>query len=117
MAPPMPKTVTITTPGPATTDPETGNPRPGPPTVQTVKAWLSHRQIAHVGVQIEIRAAQETTISLWTVLVPAGTVLESSSIVEENGARYEVIGDPADRPDHRPIFRAAALRKISDLQS
>lgn len=62
-------------------------------------------------------ATQNTTISLWTLLVPAGTTLTSaSSFTDESGRRYVVVGQPADRPDHKPQFRAAAARLISDMQ-
>jgi hypothetical protein len=64
-----------------------------------------------------MRSAQDTTISLWTILVPKGTTLTPDSVVEHSGRKFEVVGQPADRPDHRPIFRAAALRLISDMQS
>lgn len=84
----------------------------------TTKAWLSQRQISHVGAQIELLAEQNTSISLWTILVPAGTVLTpASTVVDQGGFKYEVVGQPVDRPDHRPIFRAAALRRISDMQN
>ena len=116
--PPMPRTVIVTTPGPATADPATGNPRPGTPTVVTTKAWLSERQAEHVGFQMEMRSTQDTTISLWTLLVPISVVVTSDSTVEdESGNRFVVTGRPAERPNHRPIFRAAALRLISDMQS
>lgn len=62
-------------------------------------------------------ASQNTTISLWTLLVPAGTVLTSAStFTDESGRKYSIVGQPADRPDHQPQFRAAAARLISDMQ-
>lgn len=118
MPPPMPRTVTISTPGPSTVDPVTGNERPGTSTTATVPAWLSQRPVADVGSQIELLATQNTTISLWTLLVPVGTVLTSkSSFTDESGQRYVVVGQPANRPDFPPHqFRAAAARLISDMQ-
>ena len=84
--------------------------------METVPAWLSQRPVADTDNQIELIAKQNTTISLWTMLVPLGTTLSSSSSVEEGGVLYAVVGHPADRPDHRPLFRAASLRLVSDMQ-
>ena len=56
MPPPMPRTVTISTPGPLTPDPVTGNERPGAPPTATVKAWLSQRPVADVGSPVELLA-------------------------------------------------------------
>lgn len=63
-------------------------------------------------------ATQNTTISLWTLLVPPGTVLTSAStFTDEAGRKYVVVGQPADRPDFPPYqFRAAPARLISDMQ-
>lgn len=82
-----------------------------------VPARLSQAPVANVGGQVEILANQNTTVSFWTLLVPAGTVLtERSSVVDESGQNFQVIGNVADRPNHRPQFRAAAVRLISDMQ-
>lgn len=70
------------------------------------------------GGRTELRAAQATTTTPATVMVPAGTVLTSESTVfdPETGRWYQVLGEPADRG--RPVrFRAAALRRISDRTS
>jgi hypothetical protein len=86
--------------------------------VTTTRAWLSERQAEHVGFQMEMRAVQDTTISLWTLLVPISVAITSgSTVVDEYGNKFAVTGRPAERPNHRPIFRAAALRLISDMQS
>jgi hypothetical protein len=115
--PRFPQTVEITTPGSSTENPVTGNQIPGSPTVQTVRARISQAPVANVGSQVELLAQQNTVISLWTVIVPAGTDLTSSSIVvDEDGRKFQITGDVADRPNHRPVFRAAAARLISDMQ-
>ncbi len=118
MRPNLPSRVTIETPGPLTPDPVTGNERPGPSTFQyEVPARLSQAPVANVGGQVELLVNQQTTVSMWTVLVPKGTVLTSSSIVtDEQGRKFRVEGAVADRPAHRPTFRAAAARLISDMQ-
>lgn len=86
--------------------------------MKTTKAWLSERQAEHVGFQMEMRSTQDTTISLWTLLVPMDVALTSdSTVIDEAGNKFVVTGRPAQRPDHRPMFRAAALRLISDMQS
>lgn len=117
MRPRFPQTVEITTPGPLTVDPVTGNQIPGPSTVESVRARISQSPVANVGSQFELLAAQNTVISLWTVIVPAGTVMTSqSTVLDEQGRTFTVEGDVADRPNHRPLFRAAAARLISDMQ-
>lgn len=116
--PRMQHLVTIETPGSPYVDPETGNSRPGLPTTAQTRAYLSQRPVADIGSQIELLATQSTTVSLWTLLVPKGTVLTADSrVTDENGHRFEVAGEPANRPTHRPQFRAAALRLISDMQT
>lgn len=117
MRPRFPETVTITTPGPSTPHPVTGNPVPGPPTVETSPARISQSPAADITSQVELLAAQSTVISLWRVIVPAGTLMTSSSTVtDESGRKFTIIGDVADRPNHKPKFRAAAARLISDMQ-
>jgi hypothetical protein len=37
-------------------------------------------------------------------------------VLDEQGRRFSIEGDVADRPNHRPQFRAAAARLISDMQ-
>lgn len=84
----------------------------------TTRAWLSERQAEHVGFQMEMRSTQDTTISLWTLLIPLNVPITSdSTVTDEFGNRFAVTGRPPSRPDHKPIFRAAALRLISDMQS
>jgi hypothetical protein len=66
---------------------------------------------------VELLAAQDTTISMWTILVGTATLLQSDSIVtDEQGRKFRIEGAVADRPAYRPTFRAAAARLISDLQ-
>lgn len=118
MPPPMPHRVTIVNPGALVVDPVTRNQRPGPPVETQTQAWLAQKSTADVGSQIELGSQQNTTISLWTFLVPLGTVLTSAStVVDQAGRKFVVIGAVADRPDHRPQWRAAVLRLISDMQA
>ena len=117
MKPRFPSTVLISTPGPSTVDPVTGNPVPGTATVVSSPARISQAPVANVGSQVELLAEQNTVISLWTVMVPAGTVMRSDSTVTDDlGRRFTITGEVADRPHHRPQFRAAAARLISDMQ-
>lgn len=117
MPPPMPHQVTIRTPGPSTEDPDTGNPVAGPGTVTDTQAWLSQKSTVDVGAQIELLATQNTVISLWTLLVPLDVdITSASTVVDSQGRKFVVVGYPADRPDPRPQWRAAALRLISDMQ-
>lgn len=85
--------------------------------METVRARISQSPVANVGSQVELLATQHTVISFWTVIVPAGTVMTSqSTVTDEDGRKFAVTGDVADRPNHRPQFRAAAMRLISDMQ-
>lgn len=118
MRPNLNQRVRIETPGPLTPDPVTGNERPGPPVVQyEVPARLSQNPVANISQQAELIANQNTTISLWTILVGRETQLSPSSVViDEQGRKFRIEGAVADRPAHRPTFRAAAARLISDMQ-
>lgn len=82
-----------------------------------VPARISQSPVANVGSQIELLASQSTVISLWTVLVGRETELSANStVVDEQGRTFRIEGAVADRPAHRPTFRAAAARLISDMQ-
>lgn len=73
--------------------------------------------MANVGSQVELMANQNTTISMWTILVDRSTDLSANSIVtDELGQKYRIEGAVALRPKHRPSFKAAAARLISDMQ-
>jgi hypothetical protein len=118
MRPTFPEMGTIRTPGPSTTDPETGNPRPGPMVVEDSPIRISQSPVANVGSQVELLAQQSTTISLWTIQVPAGqTMTSQSTVTDSRGRVFQIVGDVADRPNHRPKFRAAAARLMSDMQA
>lgn len=119
MAPKWTHRLTITTPQDPTIDPTTGLETTPPPIVEAdVRARLSQGPVANVGGQIELLATQNTTISLWTILVVPGTTMtdRSSAVDQKTGRKFKVEGDVADRPDYRPQFRAAAARLISDMQ-
>lgn len=129
--PQFPHRVNISTPGeqtvPPTVDPETGNEVTPPPVTRPGMAWLAQRPTGVLAAAAELNGTQNTTISLATILVPVGTILTKDSTVEdvdgvvggEPGAKYVVEGKPADRYSgvrHQTVFRAAALRLVSDLQ-
>ena len=79
--------------------------------------WLSQNSVVETGAQIELNGLQDTTLSLWTFLCPLDVPLTSKSIVTgADGLKYQVVGRPAQRPDHRPAWRAAYLKLISDIQ-
>ena len=118
MRPRFPQTLEISTPGPSTVDPVTGNEVPGAPIVETGPGRISQSPVANVGSQIELLAQQDTVISIWSVLVPPWRTMTSRSTVTdvETGRKFAIAGDVAGRPDHKPIFLAAAARLISDMQ-
>lgn len=73
--------------------------------------------MANVGSQVELLANQTTVISLWTILVDRSTPLSPNSVVtDELGQKFRIEGAVALRPKHRPTFKAAAARLISDMQ-
>lgn len=129
--PHYPHRVRISTPEPPTdppaVDPVTGNEVPGTPVVVETRAWMAQRPVAVLASAAELNATQDTVISLATILVPPGTALTADSTVVDvdgvvNGqpaALYRVEGQPADRYSgvrQQIVFRAAALRLVSDLQ-
>jgi hypothetical protein len=117
MPPKYQETVTVTTPLDPVVDPATGLETTPAPHVANVQARLSQQPVANIGGQVEQMAAQSTVISLWTLLVPPGTTLTSrSTVLDSRGRTFQVSGDVADRPNHQPQFRAAAVRLISDMQ-
>lgn len=118
MRPRLPQLMTFTTPGPSTVDPVSGNLVPGPPTVETGRVRISQAAVANVGSQFELMAGQHTVISMWTVLIEVpGPVVTSETVgVDDRGRKFAMTGDVADRPNHKPVFRAAAARLISDMQ-
>lgn len=125
--PQYPHPVRISTPGTPTVDPVTGNQTPGTPVTATTSAWLAQRPVGVLAAAAELNATQDTVISLATILIPPDTVLTADSTVEDvdgavngqPGAVYRVEGQPADRYSGKSrtiVFRAAALRLVSDLQ-
>jgi hypothetical protein len=119
MRPRFPEPVTLRTPGAATSDPDTGNPRPGPTIVEESQARISQSPVANIGSQVELLATQDTTISFWTIQTPpetSATMTSKTEVEDSRGRVFHIVGDVADRPNHRPKFRAAAMRLISDTQ-
>ena len=125
--PKFPHRVVISTPGPPRTDPVTRNQLPGIPLAVPSRANLAQAPVAEVSGTTEINVAQHTTLSRYTMLVPAGTVLTSDSTVTDvdgaldaPGLRYEVVGRPAKRFSlmrRRVVYVAASLKLVSDLQN
>jgi hypothetical protein len=112
--------VELHNPGPVTVSPETGNPVAGDPVVTSVRAYVAQRPVANLASAIEMRGVQDTVVGLFTLLVPPGSPLYSdTTVVDADGRRYVVEGEPADRRNTRSrgvVYRAVALRLISDLQ-
>jgi hypothetical protein len=67
--------------------------------------------------QFEVTAGQNTTVSMFDLLLPPGTPIHpNSEVTDEAGLDYVVMGKPVSRPHKHPVFVAASLRLISDLQ-
>lgn len=116
--PNLPEKVWIRNPESSVEDPQTGNPRPTVPTPEPTPARLSQKPVVDVSSGDELRASQSTDVSQWTILVPRGTALTAASVItDEDGRVFQVSGAVADRPKHRPQFRTASLRLISDMQT
>lgn len=123
MPPRMPHSVTVINPGTPTTSPTTGNEVAGAPVRTKTRAYLSQRPVENLSSAIEVSGSQTTVVGVYTLLVPPGVPLRADSVIEDSaGARYEVEGSPAQRQrspypgGQRPMYQAAALRRISDLQ-
>ncbi|GAA2774080.1 hypothetical protein GCM10010470_02390 [Saccharopolyspora taberi] len=117
-APRMRQQVMLENPGPPVVDPVTGNERPGPPIATPSRAYLEQRSLY---AQQEYQASQSTATTDFILLVPAGTPLTmDSTVIDEAGARYVVVGHPAERRARlnggRVRYIAAWLRLVSDLQ-
>ncbi|WP_344677419.1 hypothetical protein [Saccharopolyspora taberi] len=114
----MRQQVMLENPGPPVVDPVTGNERPGPPIATPSRAYLEQRSLY---AQQEYQASQSTATTDFILLVPAGTPLTmDSTVIDEAGARYVVVGHPAERRARlnggRVRYIAAWLRLVSDLQ-
>lgn len=118
MRPRLTTEVYLVNPGPDTASAVTGNTVAGAATRTRELAYISQRPVENLSSAIELRGAQATTISLWTILVRPGAPLNSTTTVETtDGMRFTVEGDPSTRTERgRPIYRAAAMRRISDLE-
>lgn len=81
-------------------------------------ARLSQKPVVDISSGDELRVSQDTEVSQWTLIVPRGTELTSkSTVTDADGRVFQVSGSVADRPKHRPQFRTASLRLISDMQT
>lgn len=119
MRPKFPRTVTVRTPSPPSVDPDTGNSVPGVPGEVVTRAYLSQQSVSVLSSYVEINGQQDTTISLFTLLVPADVALsDKSQVVDEQGRTYRINGSPAERRGlgNRVMFRAASMHLVSDLQ-
>ena len=124
--PRFPHRVVISTPGPPRVDPVTRNLLPGTPTTVATKAYLAQNPVAEVTGGSELAVEQHTTLSRYTLLLPAGTTLTADSTVTDvdgavdaPGLTYAVTGRPATRTSlrqRRKVYVAATLKLISDLQ-
>lgn len=120
MRPRFPRTVTVRTPRPASVDPDTGNARTGVVDEVVTRAYLSQQSVAVLSSYVEITARQDTTISLFTLLVPPGVPLtDKSQVVDEQGRIYRINGSPAHRRGlgRTVLFQAASMHLVSDLQN
>lgn len=119
MRPRMPRTVTVRTPSASVVDPDTGNTVPGPAVDVVTRAYLSQQSTTVLSAGVELAGRQDTTVSAYTLLVPADvTLTPASQVVDEAGVVYRISGQPADRRGlgRRVLFRAAAMHRVSDLQ-
>jgi hypothetical protein len=120
VAPRLDQRVTIRNPGPVTgeMDPVTGKPKRAAPVDVGEAARLSQKPVIDVSSAAEFRGQQDTVLSNWTILVGPGSALTSeSTVIDELGQTFEIVGAVARRPQHRPEFLAAAARLISDMQT
>lgn len=119
MRPRFPRTVTVRTPSPSSVDPATGNTVPGTPVDVSTPAYLAQQSVSVLSSYVEINGRQDTTISLFTLLVPPDVVLtDKSQVIDEQGNVYRINGSPAERRGlgRRVLFRAASMHLVSDLQ-
>ncbi|HEY3557397.1 MAG TPA: hypothetical protein VGL05_08035 [Kribbella sp.] len=101
----------------------TGKPIPADPVVVAdVPVRLSQKSTLDTSSLVEIEGAQTTSVSSWDLLTPPtvrgapSPINEKSVLIDADGREFEIQGHVARRPEHRPIFLAAAVRLISDMQ-
>jgi hypothetical protein len=76
----------------------------------------------HMSTLVEIEGQQSTDVSSWDLLTPPtfqgfpSPVNAKSVLIDAAGRRFEIQGQVARRPEHRPIFLAAEAKLISDMQ-
>jgi hypothetical protein len=117
VSPNLPSTVKITNPGTTSVNPATGKETTLPPTELMEYARISQTSVANTSLVAELRATQTTVVSQWTILVKRDSALRvDSTVKDEYGRKFFVEGAVANRPEHHPKFRTAALRLISDMQ-
>lgn len=83
------------------------------------RAYLSQQGVSILSSYVEITGRQDTTISLYTLLLPPGVPLTArSEVIDEQGRVYRINGDPASRRGlgQRVVFQAASMHLVSDLQ-
>jgi hypothetical protein len=121
MRPRLPDKVTVRNPGTPTVSEDTGNQVPGEPVEYVTQAYISQRPVENLSSAIELTGLQATAISLWSILVPSAIPLRpDSKVIDARGQVFEVEGNPATRfgmlGARRPIYKAAAMRLVSDMQ-
>lgn len=96
----------------------TGLPKPAAPVEVVEPARLSQKPVIDVSSASEFRGQQSTVLSNWTILVgPSSALTSESTVVDELGQQFQIVGAVARRPQHHPEFLAAAARLISDMQT
>lgn len=120
MRPRLRDRVTVRNPGPVTVSEDTGNQVPGEPVDYSTLAYISQRPVENLSSAIEMTGSQATAIALWSIVLPSAIPIRSDSrVVDQSGRVFEVEGIPATRyawNSRRPIYTAASLRLVSDLQ-
>ena len=124
--PRFPHRLLIQTPSPATLDPVSRNQIPGAAVAVAARGYLAQRPTTQLASSVDLSAEQDTSIALFDLLVPTGTVLTDASTVTDldgavaaPGAVFRVEGTPADRYSlvrRRSVYRAATVRLVSDMQ-
>ena len=101
----------------------TGKPIPAVPVeVPDVPVRLSQKSTLDTSSVVEIEGEQDTSVSSWDLLTPPtvrgqpNPITDKTVLIDATGREFEVQGKPARRPEHRPIFLAAGVRLISDMQ-
>lgn len=120
----LPDVLGVHTPGAAVIDPDTGNARPGPSSLQAVRGVVQQRFIDTQQREVSVDGTVAEMVAMLEPVAVDGTptvlTLATSTITDPAGLSYEVVGLPRPRRPvtgaRRVAYVAAYVRLSTDTQ-